>query len=358
MDRSPTLYLNHAGTSWPKPEPVRAAVEAAYASDPRQWPVSFERDHRAVAARLGLEPDRLLLTPGCTSALALALADLPWAPGDRVLTSSFEHHAMMRPLRALEGRGVEVVQLPPAGDAPLDLDALDRELGRGARAIALSHASNVTGALLPVEVAIAKVRAAGGWSIVDAAQTAGWLPLPTGADVVAFAGHKGPQAPWGVGGLFVGPGAEMATPSAACSLDGSTVCATMPGYCDGGSVDRAALAGLVAGLAFMAARPERLARARAQVRHLEAVAIRAGIERLGPPPDGRVPTLALRIPSLAEVQGRLAAEGVVASVGVQCAPAAHESLGTAPEGALRLSVGPDTSDETLERAAQVLARTL
>lgn len=356
-----TVYLDHAATSWPKPEPVRAAVRAALDEDPGDRARTFAAHHRAVAAWLGVsDPSRLLLTPGCTSALALGVADLPWAPGDRVLTSGFEHEALRRPVQALARRGVEHVVVPPAGDAPLDREALARELATGrARLVAFSAASNVTGALLPIREIVALAHAHGALVLLDAAQAAGWLALDVAAldvDLLAFAGHKGPQAPWGVGGLYVAPRVAMRGPSAARAEPGA-----MPGYCDGGSVDRAALAGLAAGLDWLAARPDRLERARRLVETLaDGLSDLPGLRLHGPPIAARVPTLALTVDGVRPdaLARRLAARGVVASGGRQCAPLAHRTLGTAPDGVLRLSVGPSTRPEDVARALEALGRAL
>jgi len=347
-------YLNCAGTSWPKPEPVRDAVREVTESEPTAWAARFERDLHAVAEALAVDPSRLLPTPGCTSALALGLADLPWEPGDRLLVSSMEHHGLMRPVELLTRRGVEVVRIPPAGERPLDLEALERELHRGARGVALSHAVNVTGALLPIAEASALAHAHDAVVLVDAAQTAGWLPLPT-ADLVAFAGHKGPQAPWGIGGLVARPGLAMVTPAAVCTLGDGPSCAPMPGYCDAGSVDRVALAGLAAGLRWMADQDYALERARVQVSLLETRVRHKGGTVLGPPSGERMPTVAFTTDRpVAELGQALAAEGIIASAGLQCSPVAHETLGTAPDGVVRLSVGPLVTDDAIDATIEVL----
>ena len=357
--RAARAHLNAAGTSWPKPEPVRRAVAELDALHPAEWGERFERDHHALAELVGADPTRVLPTPGCTSALSLALADLPWAPGDRLLISSLEHHALMRPAELLGRRGVELVSIPMAGSDPLDLDRLEVELRRGARCVALSHASNVTGALFPVAEVIELAHRHGAVVLVDAAQTAGWMPLPERADLVAFSGHKGPQAPLGIGVLRVAPGVAMRTPSAVCTLDAGPSCAPMPGYCDAGSVSRGPLAGLAAGLRWMAERPDALEHARGQVGLLEEVARAAGARIHGPALARRMPTLALTSDRDPGAMARaLAAEGVVASGGLQCAPAAHEALGTAPGGVLRLSVGPTLPDAALGHAASALERVL
>ena len=352
------VYANHAGTSWPKPEPVREAVRRALEADPLAWADDFERDHARVARAFHVDdPSRLLLTPGCTSALAVAIADLPWQPGDRVVCGSFEHHALMRPLLKLAERGVELVRVPPAGEAPLDLDALEHALRLPTRLVATTAAGNVTGALAPLAEFVRLAHGAGALALVDAAQVAGWLDLDVRAldvDLLAFAGHKGPQAPWGVGGLYVHPRVEMQTPHAVCDL--TAPCAPMPGYCDTGSVDRAALAGLAAGFDWLAERPDRLARARSQVARLERAALDGGARRLGPAIADRVPTLALvheRI-SPSTLAAGLRARGVIASSGLQCAPEAHRTLGTDPDGVLRLSVGPATTDEEVDLAREAL----
>ncbi|PRQ03737.1 Cysteine desulfurase [Enhygromyxa salina] len=357
------LYLNHAGTSWPKPAPVQRAVSEALQSSPRSWAEAFASQHRAVASAFGIsDPERLLLTPGCTAALNVGIEDHPWQPGDRIVTSGWEHHALLRPVLGLAARGVEHVVVGPDGRAPLDLAQLERVLGGGrVRMVAMSAAANVTGAVLPVDELTRLAHAHGAMVLLDVAQLAGWVDLDVAeldVDLLAFAGHKGLQAPWGVGGLYVAPRVEMSSPRR-----GSEPAPT-PGYCDTGSVDRLALAGLVAGLAWLDApeQRERLARARAALAQLtDRLEELAGVTLHGPrAPSSRMPTLALTVEgwSASGLASALAARGVIVSGGRQCAPLAHETLGTAAEGVVRLSVGPrapvDLSDRLLETLGSVL----
>ena len=362
-------YLNHAGTSWPKPEPVQRAVESALRSDPCDWPDDFDRQHRRVAEGFGVrDQGRLLLTPGCTQALSLAIADHAWIPGDRIVTSRLEHHAVQRPVALLERAGVEPVRIPRATDGPFDLDVLADVLRAGSvRVVAVTAACNVTGELLPVTEIATLAHEHGALCLVDAAQTAGWLPydLSTlGVDLFAFAGHKGLQGPWGLGGLYVAPHVALSSPAAACELPepGEPVaCATMPGYCDAGSVDRTALAGLVAALGWLASpeRTERLARARRQVeRFAGALEQRPDARVLGMrSAEARLPTLAFAFEHmpLGDAASAFSRAGVTVAAGLQCAPLAHEELGTAPAGTLRLSAGPATGDAEIDRALSVLA---
>lgn len=349
------LYLNAAGTSWPKPPSVKAAVAAALDRDPAAWAEDFEAHHRAVARFFGLDdPATLLLTPGGTSALALAIADLPWAAGDAILISGHEHLAVERPALALRDRGVETIVAPRAGDEPVDLDFVQDTLrGRPVRLVAFTEACNVTGEILPRAELARLAHEHGALALVDGAQTAGWLThdLPgSEVDLFAFTGHKALHGVWGVGGLYVRPGLEMRTPRRDAPNP-------RPGYCDGGSVDRAALAGLAAAVAWLGApaQRDRLARARAVAdRFVDAVAERARVHRH---PGPHLPTVALTVSgrSPSALAAALARRDVIASGGEQCAPLAHSTLGTGTSGALRLSFGPAHAPEHAIRAAEALA---
>ncbi len=364
MPESDCVYLNHAGTSWPKPAPVVDAVAAAMNAGPEEWGAAFEAAHREIAGFFHI-PDvsQLLLTPGCTSSLSVAIADLPWQSGDRVLTSGLEHHAVARPLAKLAEQGVQVETLRRTPTSPIDLDQLESTLRQSpVRLLALTAASNVTGELLPLAEAIALARQHGAVTLIDAAQIVGWwdLDIPAlGADIVAFGGHKGLQAPWGIGGLYIAPHLQMNTPAAVCELptDGQPPnCTSQPTWCDAGSVDRVALAGLRAAVAWLKspAQADRLNRARQLIGQMAE-----GLEKLGGatlygPADitDRMPVLACRFErySPQQVTAALAERGVIAAGGLQCAPQAHETLGTSPDGVVRWSPGPQQTAEQIDRA--------
>lgn len=364
------IYLNQAGTSWPKPAVVQQAMTEAMAAPPETWSLRLEALHREVCRHFGVsDPSRMLLTPGATSALAVALADHPWERGDRVVISGLEHHALHRPAQQLAVAGVEVVVVPPSASSPVCLETLENELRRGkVRLVAMTAACNVTGELLPLEAITALARQYGALSLIDAAQIAGWLPIDAarfGADLFAFAGHKGPRGPWGIGGLYVAPHVSMASPRAVCELPqkgSATPCAPMAGPCDVGSINLSALAGLAAGLRSLTGPEEadRLQRARRMAARLaDAVCTKNGVSLHGSmSPEARMPTVALtfRDRSPQEVAVALAARGVIASAGLQCAPLAHETLGTAPTGVLRLSVGASNDDDEITQAIEALTQ--
>ena len=201
------LYLNHAGTSWPKPQVVSEAVRDAMSVAPAKWPQRFDEAHQAIAEFLGVSRrEQVLLTPGCTSALAVGIGDALIPSGKRVLTSRWEHHAVHRPLLKLASTGVRVEHIPPKRNelthgqvSSIDLDWLERALSdQDVGLVAITAACNVTGELLPYEDVIRMAHHYGAMVLIDAAQIVGWLKLDLpqlGADMVAFGGHKGLQGP-------------------------------------------------------------------------------------------------------------------------------------------------------------------
>lgn len=367
MDKPETIYLNHAGTSWPKPKSVWEAAASVMHLDPASWPTMFQSAHQTVADFFHVDRSRLLLTPSCTAALNIAVMDHLWQRGDRVVTSNYEHHALHRNLVKLSEVGVEVATLPRGNNALIDLEALQAELKMGrVRLLALTAACNVTGQLLPISEAIELAHEFGALVLIDGAQIAGWWDLDVtqlGADLFTFAGHKGPQAPWGIGGLFVSPDVSMNCPAAACERPESgkpTQCAVMPGYCDAGSVNLAALAGLSAGCRWLSEpeQQDRLQDARyltgvfaEAVRHFPGVVLHDDV-----PIEEKVPTVAITIDNelSVDVAAKLREHGLITSGGFQCAPRAHHALDTDRTGAIRFSFGPQNQGCEVEQALELL----
>ncbi len=361
-----TIYLNHAGTSWPKPASVREAVRAAADAPPEEWPALFDHAVERVSAFFSIpQPAGLLFTTSCTEALAVAIDSLPWAAGERAITSSMEHHALARPVLNLQRtRGVLHSMAPRSSTGPIDLDYVAGELARGdTRLVACSMASNVTGELLPVAELTELAHRHGALMLIDAAQTAGVVPIDVaalGVDIIAFAGHKGPHAPQGIGGLYVAPNVRFESPTASCDV-ASGSCDTSIGYCDVGSVNLAAAAGLAAGLDWLAARGIDAVRGAVITRTAELLAGVAqipGVAVCGSP-DATARTAAVsltidRHDPLA-LANQLRQRGIIARGGTQCAPLAHSAIGTAPRGTLRLSAGPDTTPDDIATAVSVLA---
>jgi selenocysteine lyase/cysteine desulfurase len=385
LQEPPPIYLNHAGTSWPKPAVVVNAVQEAMAASPETWPKSFVAAHEAVCRFFGIQQvDQLLLTPGCTSALAVALANVDLPHGSRVLTSCWEHHAMAGPLRAREDRGVTVTELPPDGDRPIDLNRLESELRKGdVGLIAVTAACNVTGDLLPVDDIVRLAHRYRVRTLIDAAQIVGWIDIDfdsLGADIIAFGGHKGLQSPWGIGGLYINDDITMQCVTASCELPQAGAAKSLvfdpeaetskppgnarPGYCDVGSVDQFALAGLHAAVDYLSqsTRADDLATARKQAARLrKALASCSNVRLFGcEHPEARLPTIAFAVRECSSdmVAARLKQNGIISASGYQCSPHSHQTLGTAENGVVRLSVGVRQSDADIERAVDRLSGVL
>ena len=361
------IYLNHAGTSWPKPPAVVEAVVEAMNSSPKRWSDRFEQAHSEIAEFFGIgDPAQLLITPGCTSSIAVGLGDIDLEGRRRVLTSTWEHHAMHRPLLQLREAGIAVDYIPPDSTSALDLDQLEHRLAKGdVGLVAITASANVTGDVLPYQTAIELAHQYDAQVFIDAAQVVGWLDLDLialGADVVAFGGHKGLQGPWGIGGLYFS--ADARTKCAARSGNPSPADKSQrPGYCDVGSVDQVALAGLHAAIRWLKAshRAHNLAQARKQIAYIESALNDAGARCIGiHDPGGRMPTVAFSAGSKtsSEFAATLRAEGVIVGSGHQCAPLAHSHLGTEAEGLVRVSVGPLQDANEIRTATETICRLL
>lgn len=353
------IYANNAGTSWPKPPEVSESVQAALVADPREHDRLLESARAGISRFLGIrDPGELTLTPGCTSALSVVIEDLPWKEGDIVLTSSLEHHALIRPIERLARRiGVVHETVPYRPGVPADPEAVRAALRSGKiRLVAMTAASNVTGEILPIEEITAAAHERGALCLVDAAQTAGVIPLDVdrlGADILVLAGHKGPLGPQGVGCLWTAPGIEFETPSASCDIaTKAQSCRPRPGACDVGSTNLAGTAGLAAGMRWHEERGigslGRSSRALAK-RLAVSLADRRWVTVWGAPDSERTATVSFTIEGLPieQAEDRFRAHGVILRAAEHCAPMALQAVG-APGGTIRISFGPFNGVDDIE----------
>jgi cysteine desulfurase family protein len=212
------IYLDYAATSWPKPPEVVQAMtrcmEQAGGNPGRsghRLSIKAGRivyDVREILAEFFHVPDplRIIFAANATQAINLCLYGI-LRPGDHVLASSMEHNAVMRPLRDLESKGVSLSVVPCSPDGALDPDAVAQAMRPSTRLVVLTHASNVTGTILPVSRVADIAHNSGAFLLVDAAQSAGLLPIDgqsMNIDFLAFTGHKGLLGPQGTGGLAIG----------------------------------------------------------------------------------------------------------------------------------------------------------
>lgn len=355
------IYLDNAATTLRKPPEVAKAVLEAlkrcanpgrggHAAAVRAGELLWRT--RSLAARyFGLEPEQVCFTANATEGLNIALRSLV-RPGDRVVLSGLEHNAVTR---TLTGLGAELVPVrAPLFDGAAWLEGFDRALGPGTKAAVCLQLSNVFGAVLPVKEIGALCAARGIPFVVDASQSAGLLPVRPGewgAAFTAMPGHKGLLGPQGTGLLLcrAQPAPLRFGGTGSRSLD-QAMPAELPERLEAGTPNVPGVAGLGAGLAWLAARdPARLA---ARERSLLKTAA-GGLSALGAElftgPD-QAGVLSFRLPGAdpETAAEAYAARGVALRAGLHCAPLAHETAGTLPEGTLRLSVSPLTTREEIE----------
>jgi selenocysteine lyase/cysteine desulfurase len=367
------IYLDHAATSYPKPASVLAAVEHWY----RDLGVSADRgDSRrcaevAVAVRAaraglgelaGLAGQRVAFTSGATESINLFLRGF-LRPGDRVLTTAFEHSSVVRPLQALaRERQLQIDVLAPTPAGSLSPDAVAAALRARPRLLAFTHASNVTGAVFDAAAFCALARRAGCTTLLDVSQTAGHLDLRVGADAVAGSAHKALLAPPGLGFLAVAEGVEVIGQKQGGT--GSSVALAehpqqWPTAFEAGTPNTPAILGLAAALAELRGDPpaQRLARALARLDEFRAAMPAGACRVLAPPPGPRTPVLSFVQADMdpAEIGALFDAADVHVRTGFHCAPWIHAHLGTADSGTVRVSTGSSTTAAEVRAAAAVLA---
>ncbi len=375
-----TIYLDNAASTCPKPEAVikavddclrsacanpgrgahRAAVAAAH--------IIFGTRQKA-AALLGVSDSAdLVFTYNATDSLNLALHGY-LGSGDHVVTSPVEHNAVLRPLKAMASRGVRITFTAADAAGRVSADDVLSALEPGTRLVALSHASNVTGAILPVAEIAAGLAERGVPLLVDAAQSAGSLPLnmaelPVG--MLACTGHKGLLGPQGTGLLYIAPGIDLMTVrqgGTGTNSESEQDALGRPDRYESGTYNTPGIAGLGAAIDFLAAAGvHNMAAHKAALtaRLHEALTKINGVAVYGPGPgEPRAPLVSFNIAGMtsAEAAARLDRDYDIASrAGLHCAPGAHLLMGTLKTGAVRLSIGPfNTEDEIDEAAAAVSA---
>lgn len=361
------LYLDHAATSWPKPPAVEAEMSRflrEVGANPGRsgHHLSVEAARIVYAARetvaelFGVsDPMRVVFGANLTEGLNLALHGL-LRSGDHVVTSSLEHNSMMRPLRTLETNGVSVTTVPCSPRAELDPADLEAAIRPETRLIALVHASNVCGTLLPIREAARIARDHDLLLLVDTAQTAGAIPINMegdGIDLMAFTGHKSLMGPMGTGGLIIGERVDLEElrplkqggTGSRSELEEQPL--FLPDRYESGTPNAMGLAGLAAGARWV------LEQGVETIRQKEEALTRQlleGLEGIGAATvygtgdaSRQTATVSFTLEDWAVSDLGLLLDdefGILCRVGLHCAPSAHHTIGTFPEGTVRLGPGP------------------
>ncbi|MHB9096873.1 MAG: aminotransferase class V-fold PLP-dependent enzyme [Syntrophales bacterium] len=370
------LYFDNAATSWPKPEATPAAMDrylreiggspgrSAHRLSLEAGRIVLEA-REAVARLLGADdPFRIVFTKNATEALNIALGGL-LRPGDHVITSSMEHNSVMRPLRALAAEGVAVSVIPCSVRGELDPADIPPAIRPNTRTIILTHASNVTGTILPVGEAGRIAREHGLILIVDAAQTAGALPIAVeemGIDLLAFTGHKALYGPPGTGGLYIKKGLEtqirpLMTGGTGSRSEFEEQPEFLPDKFESGTPNTIGLAGLGAGVSWILARGVEAIRSREELltaRFIGGLQEIPGVTLTGPvDPSSRTAVVSFNIAGLMPSEAALELDerfAIMSRPGLHCAPAAHRTIGTFPRGTLRFGFGFFNTEAQIDAA--------
>lgn len=310
------------------------------------------------------DPKNVVFSGNITQSLNMLLKGY-LKKGDHVIVSSMEHNAVLRPLNQLVEIGVSFDVALADADGRLPIERLEARIRPETKLVVMTHASNVCGTVLPVEQAAALCRAKGLRFVVDSAQTAGVLPLSMkklGASAIAFTGHKGLLGPQGIGGMlitddFAKEVEPLISGGTGSVSDTEYMPAFLPDRFESGTMNLPGVAGLNAALQYVLqkgtsaiyeAEMNLCGRFLAGARNLPGVRI-VGIDGI----EGRLATVSLDFTPAgldnAAIAYRLDSEhGIMTRCGMHCAPRAHKTLGTFPEGTVRFAFGHTNTPEEVD----------
>ena len=373
------IYLDNAATSFPKPEPVYQALDVfarTQLANPgragHRMALAAEHvlnDCRHLLNQLfhGKEPERFIFTLNCTDALNMSFKGV-LKDGDHVITSNLEHNSISRPLRAMELAGrISLTRVTADGGGSISADDVRRALTPKTRLIAVTHGSNVLGTVQPIAEIGRLARENDLLFLVDAAQTAGVLPIDVQEmciDLLAFPGHKSLFGPTGTGALYAGPRVQVSAWREG-GTGGDSASETqpreLPYYLEGGTPNVLGIAGLAAGISYVMEQglerihahevelTERLWRRLETMPTYEVFGHRDQSRRVG--------TISFRNKALAaaEMGGILdQAFDIAVRPGLHCAPYIHRAIRTFPEGTVRASTGPFNTADDIDQLADAL----
>jgi len=353
--------MDNAATSWPKPSGVIRAVSACmekYGANPGRsgHKMAVQAGHILLYTREMLcelfnlqDPFQIVFTYNCTDSLNLAIKGSVM-PGDHVITTSMEHNAVVRPLKELEKHGLELTIVKGGLDGSIDPDAIRKAIQPNTRLIVTTHASNVTGTILPIKEIGIIARNHGIPYLVDASQTAGVLPIDLSrlpVDMMAFPGHKGLLGPQGTGGLYIHPNVKLrsirqgGTGSQSDSVFQPEI---LPDKYESGTLNTPGIAGLGAGVKHILkegqskiySHEKRLGKF-----FIEALSHLKKIKVYGPSElTKRTGIISINIGNKdsSEVVNLLDERfDIAVRGGLHCAPLAHQTIGTFKQGTIRFS---------------------
>jgi cysteine desulfurase/selenocysteine lyase len=376
-----SVYLDNGATSWPKPQavidamvytltecggsPGRSGHELAARA------AAQVRDCRETIARFfsSPDPDRVLFSASCTMSINMCVLGC-LGTGDHVVSTKMEHNAIRRTLaNAQDCLGIEVTLVDCPKDGILAPDDIERALTPKTKLVAMVHASNVIGGICPLQEIGPMLAERGVRLLVDAAQTVGSVDINCERDRIdflCFGGHKGLMGPMGIGGVCVSPDVQvkpfLCGGTGVDSISLAQPCVFPIGF-EPGTANVPGIAGLAAAVKYIEGIGREVIHEKEREltqRLTDALVAIDGVTVYGPlDADRRVSIIPFNVEGQksAKAAERLSSEfGVMCRGGLQCAPGAHEILGTFPDGCLRFGIGWFNTPEEMDYAADAVAK--
>lgn len=372
-------YFDNAATTYPKPDSVAESVYNFIKYNGSNigrgaYKTAFNAAEKVYETRELIcklfnfdNPDNVVFTKNVTEALNIVIKGF-LKKGDHVLVSAMEHNAVMRPLTQLTECGIEFSRIPSFSDGGMDIEAIEPLIKSNTRAIITTHASNVCGTIMPIEIIGGICRKHGLKFIVDAAQTAGAIPVDMkkySIDALCFTGHKGLYGPQGIGGFVITDEmSELITPIISGGTGSISNLETIPDFCpdkfEAGTLNIPGIFGLNAGITFIneigidnvhkaeILLTEHFLKEIKGIYDLTVVGIESTEERTA------VVSVTSSQKDISQIAYALDEYGVMTRVGMHCAPNAHKVLGTYPGGTLRFSFGYFNTNEEIDYTLEVL----
>jgi len=367
------IYLDNAATSFPKPETVIKAVAEclqSYCANPGRsgHKLSIEAARIVFEARETVaeffnvtDSRNIIFTANATMAINTAFASL-LDKGDHVVVSPMEHNAVMRPLRYLEQEGTITLDILKSDRNGAIIGDVTQILQPNTKLVVINHASNVNGLIQDIVTVVSKIKAYNSSIavLIDASQSAGIVPIDVKkiqCDFLAFTGHKALYGPQGIGGLIVNttiPLKPFIMGGTGSKSESQYQPEFLPDKFESGTLNLPGIAGLHAGIEYIKPRID-------EIRNKEKAHIKKIIECIAAikncniywskNTESQIGIVSFTHESIAcsEIGQRLNDEfSICVRVGLHCAPLAHETLGTYPDGTVRISVGAFTSDDEID----------
>ena len=376
------IYLDNASTSFPKAPTVATAMSdyitnrgininrGSYALAYDVEDIIYTTRQRLNTLFNGHDPSHVIFTQNVTMSLNIVIKGLLKA-GDHVLVSSMEHNAVMRPLTQLLDKDITFDTIPCDSTGYIQMESIEPLIRPNTVALIINHASNVCGTIQPLESIGPICKAHNLQFIVDAAQTAGVIPIDVKAchiDALCFTGHKGLLGPQGIGGIILTKEmAQTLTPLIAGGTGSFSHLETMPTHMpdafEAGTLNLPGIIGLNEGLAYIESQGmenihnHELALTQSFLEGLQSI---DGINIVGKQNiQDRTAVVSITIDGMDPASIAYELESnyhIMTRVGLHCAPRAHQTLETYPEGTVRFSFGYANTHKDVETALSALHR--